>query len=239
MAREIGATPTLYICGPLVPGLPSPRGPAALFVPARDRRGRATVPRYDPGVAHRGRTVVAMLLVSFLTACGGDGDEEAGSGSATSTTASSTAPPAGPSSTTTTQPPIEGVETFMVDAGHREGPLTYPQTPPVGGIHNPVWTPCTFYDRAVPNENAVHSLEHGAIWITYRPDLPREQIDLLAALARSRRDVLVSLWEEGLPSPLVATAWGRQLRLESATDPRLTEFVRRYANQGPEINAPC
>ena len=179
--------------------------------------------------------MVAALLASVLTACGGDGDDEAAT--APSSPASTSA--ARPAVTTTTVSPIPGVETFSVEAGHAEGPLTYPQTPPVGGIHNPVWAPCAYYDRAVPSENAVHSLEHGAIWITYRPDVPPEQVDLLAGLARSRRDVLVSRWDEGLPAPLVATAWGRQLRLPAATDPRLTDFVRLYANQGPEINAPC
>jgi len=141
--------------------------------------------------------------------------------------------------TSSTRPAIEGVQTFAVDAGHSDAPVSYPQVPPVGGIHNPVWQQCAFYAEPVPNEKAVHSLEHGAIWLTYRPDLPAAEIDTLSALARSRRDVLASRWDTGLPSPLVATAWGRQLRLESTTDPRLMEFVRLYANQGPEINAPC
>lgn len=175
------------------------------------------------------RAGVAVLLSSMVAvACGGGGTP--------GTSATSVRPPV---STTTTVSPIEGVKTFSLDAGHREGPLTYPQVPPVGGLHNPVWTPCAFYDRAVPSEMAVHSLEHGAIWITYRPDLPPDQVELLAALARGRKYVLVSRWDDGLPSPLVATAWGRQLELTTASDPRLAEFVRLYANQGPEINAPC
>ncbi len=69
-------------------------------------------------------------------------------------------------------PPPEGVETFTVIGGHSPDPIVYPQIPPVGGIHNPTWQTCTFYDRPVSSEAAVHSLEHGAIWVTYRPDLP-------------------------------------------------------------------
>lgn len=173
--------------------------------------------------------VVAVLL----PACGGGDDSATGSAQATSSTAVTAR-----ATTTSTRPPIAGVETFAVDAGHSEAP-TYPHVPPVGGIHNPVWQPCAFYDQPVPNEKAVHSLEHGAIWITFRPDLPAAQIEGLATLARSRKDVLVSRWDNGLPAPVVVTGWGRQLRLESTTDPRLMEFVRLYANQGPEINAPC
>lgn len=184
--------------------------------------------------------MLLAALASVLTVACGGGDDDAGSArEATASTAAAptTGRPVVP--TTTTLPSIQGVEVFSVVAGHSESALTYPQVPPVGGLHNPVWTRCAFYDREVAPEMAVHSLEHGAIWITYRPDLPQDQIDLLAALAGSRKDVLVSRWNEGLPSPLVATGWGRQLKLTTATDPRLNEFVRIYANQGPEPGAPC
>jgi hypothetical protein len=144
-----------------------------------------------------------------------------------------------PASTTTTVSPIPGVKSYAVTAAHQDGPISYPQVPPVGGAHNPVWTTCGFYDAPVPNEMAVHSLEHGAIWFTYRADLPQDQRDLLSGLARSRKDILVSPWDDTLPSPLVATAWGRQLQLTTATDSRLADFVRLYAHQSPEPSAPC
>jgi hypothetical protein len=180
--------------------------------------------------------VAAVVASLVLAACGGgDDDEPTASGQSVPTTVVTTAPRA----TTTSTTLIEGVQTFRVDAGHSEAPVFYPQTPPVGGIHNPIWQQCGFYDQPIPNEKAVHSLEHGAIWITFRPDIPLGDIEALANLARSRKDVLVSRWDSGLPSPVVVTGWGRQLRLESVGDPRLMEFVRLYANQGPEINAPC
>jgi hypothetical protein len=179
--------------------------------------------------------VVAAVLAVVAGGCGGSGSRAGGpTAYPTPTTAAGTtsAPP-------TTQSPIDGVQSFSVQAGHTDAPVSYPQVPPVGGVHNPVWQPCAFYDQPVPNEKGVHSLEHGAIWITYRPDLPPAEVDVVASLARSRKDVLASRWDDGLPAPLVATAWGRQLQLPSATDPRLSEFVRLYANKGPETNAPC
>ncbi|HEV2760129.1 MAG TPA: DUF3105 domain-containing protein [Acidimicrobiales bacterium] len=182
----------------------------------------------------RRRVLPALALALLLSACGGGGDSPGEGAQSTATTAVTARP-----STTSTRPPIEGVETFLVEPGHSDTPVSYPQVPPVGGTHNPVWQQCGYYDQPVPNEKAVHSLEHGAIWITYRPDLPAAQIQGLATLARDRNLVLVSRWDNGLPAPVVVTAWGRQLRLESATDPRLMEFVRLYVNQGPEINAPC
>ncbi|MGI8983890.1 MAG: DUF3105 domain-containing protein [Acidimicrobiales bacterium] len=182
-----------------------------------------------------------VSLVAGVSACvvlascaGGDDDPAAGQAAAPSSTVGA------PATTVTTLPPIVGVQTFSgIDPGHSEAPVSYPHVPPVGGIHNPVWQPCGFNAVPVQAEKAVHSMEHGAIWVAYRPDLPQTEIDGLAALARSRGLILVSRWDDGLPAPVVVTAWGRQLRLESTADPRLQEFVRQYANQGPEINAPC
>jgi hypothetical protein len=122
---------------------------------------------------------------------------------------------------------------------HTEAPVNYPQSPPVGGPHNPVWQNCGFYSKPVRNEHAVHSLEHGAVWITYRPDLPKEQVDTIRNLA-SQSYVLASPYP-GLPSPVVASAWGKQLKLDSANDPRLEQFVSAYRQgpQTPEPGAPC
>jgi uncharacterized protein DUF3105 len=136
----------------------------------------------------------------------------------------------------------EGVES--VDVGppnqHTEGDVVYEQTPPAGGKHDYIWQNCGFYSKPVRNENAVHSLEHGAVWITYRPGLPAEQMNKLRELASSNTYVLVSPFPD-LPSPVVASAWGKQLRLDSATDPRLKQFVSvfRQGPQAPEPEAPC
>ena len=62
---------------------------------------------------------------------------------------------------------------------HVQSHVTYDHTPPAGGAHNPVWLNCGIYSQPVPNENAVHDLEHGAIWITYRPDLSSAGISQL------------------------------------------------------------
>jgi hypothetical protein len=135
------------------------------------------------------------------------------------------------------KPPGE-VKTYDVGPGdqHTDGNVDYAQTPPTGGEHNPVWQNCGFYDEPVTEENAVHSLEHGAVWITYSPDLPQDQVDQLRDLAHSQTYVLVSPYPE-LPSPVVASAWGKQVSLQSADDPALERFVRAY-RQGPQTPEP-
>jgi len=156
----------------------------------------------------------ALLVLTTATACG------QGSGAAVA--------------------PTE-IQTFNVpDRSHVQGEVSYPQTPPVGGPHNPVWQNCGFYSEPVANVHAVHSMEHGAVWLTYQPDLAAGQVDALRTLAESTTFVLVSPFQ-GLPAPVVASAWGRQLRLERGDDPRVSQFVRsfRQGPQTPEPGAPC
>ena len=137
--------------------------------------------------------------------------------------------------------PIAGVQSFPNQiAGHQEGPLTYEQNPPVGGVHSSAWQNCGVYTAPIANENGVHTLEHGAVWITYAPDLPADEVQQLQALTRQSGYRLLSPYA-GLPSPIVASAWGYQLQLETAADPQLTQFIEAYElnPNSPEPGAPC
>ncbi len=134
----------------------------------------------------------------------------------------------------------EGTEVFAVAApAHVTGPVSYPQDPPVGGPHGADDISCRTYDEPVVNEPAVHSLEHGAVWITYSPDLPPSEIETLVGKG-GEREVMVSPYP-GLDSPVVASAWGRQLRLDSADDDRLDQFISAFRDgqQSPEPHAAC
>ena len=103
-----------------------------------------------------------------------------------------------------------GTKVF-VEANHQhvQTSVTYDHTPPAGGAHNAVWLNCGIYSQPVPNENAVHSLEHGSVWITYRPDLPAADVSQLQQFVQDHYDgnelYLVLSPYPGLPSPVVAT----------------------------------
>jgi hypothetical protein len=122
---------------------------------------------------------------------------------------------------------------------HVTEPQTYDVTPPVGGPHAGVWQNCGFYAEPIPPETGVHALEHGAVWITFRPDLPDRQVEKLVDIAKQPY-LLVSPWPD-LPSPVIASAWGRQLRLQSVDDDRLGEFIKAFVlgPQAPESGSPC
>ncbi len=139
--------------------------------------------------------------------------------------------------------PPEGVESFEdLSRDHVEAAVSYEQTPPVGGEHNGVWQNQGFYEEPVRDENAVHTLEHGAVWIAYSPDLPEEGKDMIRELAEDRDCVLASPYPDlSRGDPVVASAWGKQLRAKSADDPRLREFVQTFRRgpQTPEPGATC
>src|SRR5690606_12091073 len=100
---------------------------------------------------------------------------------------------------------ISGIETFTNTANHVEGEVDYPQSPPAGGDHNAVWLNCGVYSQPVPNVNAVHSLEHGAVWITYDPaEVDADGVQALRAQLPSSYVILSPY--EGLPSPIVLSA---------------------------------
>lgn len=137
--------------------------------------------------------------------------------------------------------PPPGVQTFQnLPRDHVDGPVQYPQNPPVGGNHAPIWLNCGIYTSPVPNENAVHDMEHGAVWITYQPNLPASEVSALQKLVGHNTFVDLSPYP-GLPAPIVASAWGVQAKYTSASDPNLAQFMNYYrmGPQTPERGAPC
>ena len=136
---------------------------------------------------------------------------------------------------------VPGVKSFEnLSLQHNSGTIDYEQIPPVGGEHHPLWQNAGFYEPQVLEEQAVHTLEHGAVWITYRADLPEDQKEELRRIVESQDCLLASPYPS-LPSPVVASAWGKQLRLKNVDDPKLQEFILAYRKgpQTPEPGAPC
>ncbi len=136
---------------------------------------------------------------------------------------------------------LQDVKTATYRAGlHLAGPIVYTENPPIGGQHNVVWQNCGIYDAPIHSEHAVHSMEHGAVWITYRPDLASDQVQRLRALASD--DFLLLSPYPGLTHPVVASAWNHQLTFERGDDPALPAFIAKYKNNPettPEFGASC
>lgn len=131
------------------------------------------------------------------------------------------------------------VETFdITDRAHTTDEVDYPQNPPAGGAHAPTWLACGVYDEPVRDENAVHDLEHGTVWITHDPELGGDDVE---ALADQLPDNGLMSPREELPSPVVVTVWGAQLHLDGADDERLGLFLEEYGDghTAPEFGVTC
>lgn len=123
--------------------------------------------------------------------------------------------------------PPQGVKTYPATTNKLvEGEIEYDRDPPTNGNHSPIWQNCGFYSEPIQEETAVHSMDHGVVWITYRPELPADQIEELRSYG-DEEYVIVSPYPD-LPAPVVATAWRNQIYLEGADDPRLREFVDEF-----------
>ncbi len=118
--------------------------------------------------------------------------------------------------------------------------IPYGERPPAGGNHDPVWQNCGIYDTPLNTANALHALEHGAVWITYRTDTPAEEVAKIQDRFRGQTFTLVSPYPEQV-SPVVLTTWGVQLELDSIDDSRVGQFVERYrlGPLTPERGAAC
>ena len=133
------------------------------------------------------------------------------------------------------------VYTRIPQHSHVDGVVHYTTTPPIGGDHNAFYADCngTVYPQPIANENAVHPLEHGAVWVTYKEGLPQSQVDTLAQDVTGQTKVFMSPYP-GLKTNVSLQAWGYQLFVNSVTDPRIAQFIALAGN--PEItpeNADC
>jgi Protein of unknown function (DUF3105) len=149
---------------------------------------------------------------------------------------------------TTGWPGDGGSHPGALEHQHVTGPVTYAVLPPVGGPHNATWMNAGVYTKPVPTERALHNLEHGAVWITYDPDLPKAEIATLTKFVgaqsmipesqqssgianQANRYLDLSPWATNtLPSPIVLSSWGYQLRVTSPADPRMQQFVNTFRN---------
>lgn len=127
------------------------------------------------------------------------------------------------------------VDVDETDRNHVQGEVDYTNQPPAGGDHAGVWQNCGFYDQPIANENAVHSLEHGAVWIQYADDADEPTMQRIRQMA-DEPFVLASPLSD-LESPVVLSAWGKQLQLDSIDDPRVDQFVEAFV-QGPQTPEP-
>lgn len=128
-------------------------------------------------------------------------------------------------------------------AGHEGCPESlFTHAPPTSGNHFGAWQNCGFYTEPVRDAPAVHSLEHGAVWIAYQPDLPADEVAAIEARMDGETHLLAAPYP-GLQNPIVLSAWTRQLAVDRWADPLVEEFLGRFTGRlsttAPEAGVSC
>ncbi|MER7761390.1 DUF3105 domain-containing protein [Streptomyces sp. NPDC097619] len=141
--------------------------------------------------------------------------------------------------------PVTGEQTWdakKLGRNHVTKAVAYEMKPPVGGDHNPVWMNCDgdVYKKPIANENAVHSLEHGAVWVTYTDKADKAQVEKLAEKVGKTPYTLMSPVNDQAGA-IMLSAWGKQVTVDGASDPRVNQFFTKYVQgpQTPEPGAAC
>ncbi|MEU0388691.1 DUF3105 domain-containing protein [Streptomyces chartreusis] len=138
----------------------------------------------------------------------------------------------------------DGVKTWegKLSRNHVTKAVKYASEPPVGGDHNQVWMNCNgdVYTKEINNTNAVHSLEHGAVWVTYNADAKKADVDALAAKVKKTPYTLMSPMDDQ-KDPIMLSAWGHQRTVTGASDPNVDKFFEKFVQgeQTPEPGAAC
>ena len=121
--------------------------------------------------------------------------------------------------------------------------VEYKTNPPTSGNH---WSDSVgdgVYEIPQPDEGLVHALEHGRVWISYKPDISAEVIERLEEIGRSRIRTVVTPRPQN-ETDIAIAAWTRfdAFNLgEGGTldEKRILDFITRFDNTGPEKNVPA
>ncbi len=110
----------------------------------------------------------------------------------------------------------------------------YNSNPPTSGWHYPQPAQSGIYDTELPDEQLIHNLEHGQIWITYKPDLPKDQVEALANIAKSYGSKMIMEPRKENDSPIVIVAWQHLFKLNTVDEAKIKAFAGAYRGRGPE-----
>lgn len=112
--------------------------------------------------------------------------------------------------------------------------FTYNSDPPTSGTHANAWAPCGVYRQVIPKPFQVHSLEHGAVIIQYRPDLPEQERNEVEDLVRELATHAISAPGENVSGDLVMTAWTHMQIVDEFDIDAVRDFWADFARTGPE-----
>ena len=110
----------------------------------------------------------------------------------------------------------------------------YNSNPPTSGPHWAGVAGAGIKDEAVPDELILHSMEHGAVVIWYKSDLPQSDVDKIKEAFNSASGKKIMLPRENLDVPVALTSWGYLLKLDTIDEVKIKEFIEINNDRAPE-----
>jgi hypothetical protein len=117
---------------------------------------------------------------------------------------------------------------------HVQGTVEYETTPPVAGAHASAPAPCGVHAQPIPNENLVHTLEHGGVGLLYTPEVKADDIAQIESIVRDFETHVFSAPYQGMETPIVVVSWGSMMRLEQLDASAMREYIETFRDDGPE-----
>ncbi|HLQ04096.1 MAG TPA: DUF3105 domain-containing protein [Verrucomicrobiae bacterium] len=119
-------------------------------------------------------------------------------------------------------------------------PIAYSSYPPTSGPHWPNPASWGAHTEPVPDEIAVHNLEHGGVVASYNNIPPADLAALTRLTTTYPRDrygevkLLVRPYDRIKPGTIALTAWSWIDELTTYDEARVRKFMDAHINQGPE-----
>ncbi len=131
---------------------------------------------------------------------------------------------------------IQGKQISLLEADHvPEGTVVsdYNSNPPTSGSKYPSPAGWGSYDFPIKDEVAVHNLEHGGIWITYKgvDEGTRTELEKIASFY-NQAVILSSRMEN--ENKIALASWGRLDSFDEFDKERIELFIRSNVNNSPE-----
>ena len=110
----------------------------------------------------------------------------------------------------------------------------YNSNPPTSGWHWPAPAAWGIFPAGQPDERLIHNLEHGGIWISYKPSKVDENtIKMLNDFANRFGKIIVEPREKNDVAISLA-AWTHLQNLDSYDETTILKFISAYYDKGPE-----
>jgi len=130
---------------------------------------------------------------------------------------------------------------FLAEQGREhvglEHVFSYNSNPPTSGPHFSKEAEWGVYKEELADRTVIHNLEHGGIWISYKPDISEEIRKKLESFYDEwGRKIIVTPRSQN-DSDIALAAWNRLDKFSASeySDERVDKFIRAFRNKGPEF----